>query len=99
MAKIQKFCISEIQSKLYYTSKEVSIEEIFNLLNNLTIDELEEEDININLSIITDKENLELKIIIELNISINLNLNALIFSNDDKKYESNQERKEDSNID
>ncbi len=28
MAKIQRFCISEIQSKLHYTSKEVLIKEI-----------------------------------------------------------------------
>jgi len=61
---------------------------VFNLLNDSTTDELEKKDIDINLSVITNEENLKPKTIMKLNISINLDLNALIFSNNDRKYES-----------
>ena len=89
MAKIQRFCISEMQNELHYTRENISVEQMNNLLTDLINDELdkeeEEEDVDIDL-----EEDLESVIDVDLNITETLDLNAIIFNNDSNNTNVNE---------
>ena len=89
MAKIQRFCISEMQNELHYTRKNISIEQMNSLLTDSINDDLdkeeEEEDVDIDL-----EEDLESVIDVDLNITETLDLNAIIFNNNSNNTNVNE---------
>jgi hypothetical protein len=97
MAKIQRFCISEMQNELRYTGEKMSVEEITRLLTDSINDELDEEeneeDVDINL-----EEDLETVIDVGLNITATLDLNAINFNNNSGNTNFNENNNQDEAV-
>lgn len=94
MAKIQRFCVSEMQNELHYTGENMSVEKMINLLTDSINDELdeldeldEEEEENVDIDL---REDLERVTDIDLNITATLDLNVAIFNNNNDNTDLNE---------